>query len=193
MSRTDVGLHVAETYARAIYELAESAEADHGERVEEVKGEMEMLGAIIAEESGFLDIMSSPQFTDDYKQGLLGRMFSGRVSELTYQFLLTANRHNRLMFLPHIIARFGEIWQAHHGISIVDLTVSENFSDSELKRVSDAIAKAMKKSIKLRLNVRPSIVGGAIIRYGDSVIDNSVKVRLHSAVQTIVARCQEQG
>ena len=188
MSRTDAGLRVADVYAQALYELAAQDKA-----VEGVKDELEMLDTVIAQETGFLNIMASPQFASDYKYNLLRSMFAGRLSDLTLNFLLTANKHNRMMFLPHILARFVEIWDAHHGISAVELTVCENLSEEELRSVSQAITNAMKKQVKIKLNVSPSIMGGAIIRYGDRIIDNSVKTRLHLAVNTIMARCQGQG
>ena len=47
MTGTDIGLHVADLYARTIYELAEQFEV-----VEELKGEMELLETLIAEERG---------------------------------------------------------------------------------------------------------------------------------------------
>jgi F-type H+-transporting ATPase subunit delta len=188
MSRTDVGLHIADVYAKALYELSEQSKI-----VEEVKSELEMLEAIIAQEHGFLNIMSSPQFSGDYKQSLLHKMFAGKVNELTLNFLLVADEHNRMMFLPQIIARFNEIWEAHHGFSVVELTLTEDLNEGELENASEAIANAMQKKVILKLNVKPSIVGGAVIKYGDSLIDNSIKGRLHRAVRTVMDKCKELG
>ncbi len=186
MTGTDIGLHVADIYARAIYELAEQFEV-----VEELKGEMELLGTLIAQEREFLHIMSSPQFSADYKQSLLNKMFAGKINELTLNFLLAVDRHNRMMYLPQMIARFGEIWDAHHGISIVELTFHENLSQGELANVAESVSNAMGKQVQIRLNVKPAIMGGAVIRYGASVIDNSIKGRLHRAVRTIMDRCKQ--
>ncbi len=188
MSRTDVGLHIADVYAKAIYELAEQSKI-----VEEVKSELELLEAIIAQENGFLNIMSSPQFSSDYKQSLLHKMFAGRLNELTFNFLFTVDKHNRTMFLPQIIARFNEIWEAHHGFSVVELTLFDDLKEDELKNASEAIANAMQKKVILKLNVKPSIMGGAVIKYGDSLIDNSIKARLHRAVRTVMDKCKELG
>jgi F-type H+-transporting ATPase subunit delta len=186
MTGTDIGLHVADLYARTIYELAEQFEV-----VEELKGEMKLLETLIAEEREFLHIMSSPQFAAEYKQSLLNRMFAGKINELTLNFLLEVDRHNRTMYLPQIIAQFGEIWNAHHGISIVELTFHENISQGELANVTESISKAMGKQVQIRLNVKPAIMGGAIIRYGASVIDNSIKGRLHRAVRTVMDKCKQ--
>jgi F-type H+-transporting ATPase subunit delta len=186
MTGTDIGLHVADIYAKTIYELAEQFKV-----VEELKGEMKLLETLIAEEREFLHIMSSPQFAAEYKQSLLNKMFAGKINELTLNFLLEVDRHNRMMYLPQMIARFGEIWNAHHGISIVELTFHENLSQGELANVAESVSNAMGKQVQIRLNVKPAIMGGAVIRYGASVIDNSIKGRLHRAVRTIMDRCKQ--
>jgi F-type H+-transporting ATPase subunit delta len=186
MTGTDIGLHVAELYARTIYELAEQFEV-----VEELKGEMKLLETLIAEEREFLHIMSSPQFSAEYKQSLLNKMFAGQINELTLNFLLEVDRHNRMMYLPQMIDKFGEIWNAHHGISIVELTFHENISPDELANVAESISKAMGKQVQIKLNVKPAIMGGAIIRYGASVIDNSIKGRLYRAVRMVMDNCKQ--
>jgi F-type H+-transporting ATPase subunit delta len=186
MTGTDVGLHVADVYSKAIYELAEQFDI-----VEEVKSELELLAEIIAQEKDFLRIMSSPQFSADYKKMLLHSVFEGKIDDLTLNFMLTVNEHNRMIFLPQIIARFAELWDAHHGISIVELTLNESFSENELQNTTVAISNAMGQKVQLKLNVKPAIMGGAVIRYGTSVIDNSIKARLHRAVRTIIDMCKQ--
>jgi F-type H+-transporting ATPase subunit delta len=186
MTGTDIGIHIADLYARTIYELAEQFEV-----VEELKDEMKLLEILIAGEREFLHIMASPQFSAEYKQSLLNKMFAGQINELTLNFLLEVDRHNRMMYLPQMIDRFGEIWNAHHGISIVELTFHENLSQGELANVTESISKAMGKQVQIRLSVKSAIMGGAVIRYGASVIDNSIKGRLHRAVHTVMDNCKQ--
>jgi F-type H+-transporting ATPase subunit delta len=186
MTGTDIGLHVGDLYSRAMYDLAEEFGI-----VEEVKDEMALLATLIEQEREFLHIMSSPQFSAEYKQSLLSKMFAGQINELTLNFLLEVERHNRTMYLPQMIVSFGEIWNAHHGISIVELTFHENISQSELANVTESVSKAMGKQVQIRLSVKPAIMGGAVIRYGASVIDNSIKGRLHRAVRAVMDKCKQ--
>jgi F-type H+-transporting ATPase subunit delta len=186
MTSTDIGLHIGALYSKALYDLAEEFGA-----VEEVKDEMMMLAAIIEQGREFLHIMSSPQFTDDYKQSLINKMFAGKISDLTLNFLLEVARHNRMMYLSQMIDGFGEIWDAHHGISIVELTLHENINPDELANVTQAVSNAMGRQVQLKLKIRPAIMGGAILRYGESVIDNSIKNRLYRAVRTVMDGCKQ--
>lgn len=186
MTGTDIGLHIGDLYSRALYDLAEEFGI-----VGEVKDEMTMLGMLVGQEREFQHIMSSPQFSADYKQSLLNRMFAGKISDLTLNFLLEVDRHNRMMYLMQMIDGFGELWDAHHGIRVVELTLHENLDPAELANVTQAISNAMGKEIQLKLNVKPAIMGGAVIRYGESVIDNSIKNRLYRAVHTIMDSCKQ--
>jgi F-type H+-transporting ATPase subunit delta len=186
MTGTDVGLHVGDVYSKALYDLAEEFGI-----VEEVKEELTMLETFIEQEREFVHIMSSPQFAADYRQSLLNKMFAGKINDLTLNFLLEVDRHNRTMYLSQMINSFSEIWDARHGISIVELTFHEDLNPEELANVTHAISNAMGKQVQLRFNVKPAIMGGAVIRYGESVIDNSIKARLHRAVHTIMDSCKQ--
>jgi F-type H+-transporting ATPase subunit delta len=186
MTGTDIGLHIGDLYSRALYDLAEQFGA-----VEEVKEEMILLAMLIEQEREFIHIMSSPQFSTEYRQSLLNKMFAGKLSDLTLNFLLEVDRHNRTMYLSQMIDKFGEIWDAHHGISIVELTFHENLNPDEMAKITQAISNAMGKQVQLKLKVQPAIMGGAVIRYGESVIDNSIKARLHRAVHTIMDSCKQ--
>ena len=186
MTGADIGIHVGDLYSRVLYDLAEQFGI-----VEEVREEVAMLGVLIEQDREFLHIMSSPQFSAEYKQSLLNRMFAGKVSDLMLNFLLEVENHNRMMYLPQMITNFAELWNAHHGISVVELTFHENLNPDELTNVAQSISSAMGKQVQLRFNVKPDIMGGAVIRYGESVIDNSIRSRLYRAVHTIMDSCKQ--
>ena len=186
MTGTDIGIRIGDLYSRALYDLA----AEFG-IVEEVKEELTMLETLIEQEKEFLHIMASPQFTAEYKQSLLNKMFAGKISDLTFNFLLEVDRHNRMMYLLQMVGSFGELWDARHGISIVELTLHENINQDELAGITQAISNAMGKQGQLKLKIKPAIMGGAVIRYGESVIDNSIKNRLYRAVRTVMDSCKQ--
>jgi F-type H+-transporting ATPase subunit delta len=186
MTGSDIGLHIGDVYSRVLYDLAESFGS-----VEEIKEEIAMLETLIEQEKEFLHLMASPQFSAEEKQSLLNKMFAGKVSELMLHFLIEVEKHNRMMYLSQMIDMFGELWDAHHGISIVELTFHENLNPDEMTSVAQAISGAMGKQVQLRFNVKPDIMGGAVIRYGESVIDNSIKSRLYRAVHTIMDSCKQ--
>lgn len=183
MNIIDAAVHLADIYARALFELAERSKM-----VNAIKDDLDIVQDISVQEKEFRTLMASPYFSADYKEQIVQKIFSGKLCDLTIDFLRVVIRHNRMMFLPQIIDRFGQLWEAHHGYQIVQVTVSQAMDSRETERISADIAHAMNNKVKLQVGVNPSIMGGIIIRYGDRVIDNSIRSRLRRAVNTIMSR-----
>lgn len=187
MNVNEAGIRLGETYAQALFELARDSNM-----VDAVKYDLDALESIAAEEKDFATFLSSPYFSQQRKEQLLHRVFSARLADLTMNFVTVAVGHDRMMFLPQITSRYNELWDVYHGRAIVKVTVSEALSDDEVKQLSQDIAAAMKGSVKLELAVNPAIIGGVVIRYGDRVIDNTVKGRLHRAVRALTSPGEKQ-
>jgi len=113
---------------------------------------------------------------------------SGKITDLTMNFITVVIKHNRTTYLPQIIAEYQKLWEAREKYCHVELTVARAMSADEVGKLSNDIALAINRKIKLELSVNPSIIGGIIIRYDDKVIDNTVRSRLQTAVKTIIRR-----
>jgi len=174
-------IRLREIYALTLFELAGQQQS-----VDVVKGDIEVLYGIIEQERDFLKVLDSPYFSTDYKDQLVRKMLSGRISDLTMNFLIVVMKHGRVKLLTDIINRYGELWDASHGYYHVKVTVPKPLEDSETKRLSDDIAAAINSNVKLEVAVEPAIIGGAIIRCGDKVIDNSIRNRIQAAVKTVI-------
>jgi F-type H+-transporting ATPase subunit delta len=185
MNPGDIGIRLTEAYARALFDLARESQL-----VDAVKDDLDLLMDVAAEERDFARVMTSPYFSEQVKMQLVRKIFCGRISKLTVNFLMVVIAHDRMTFLPKIATRYDEIWDGFHGRYIVNVTVSQTLTDDEVRGLSDDIAAAIKSQIRLDLAVNPGIIGGIVIRCGDRVIDNSIKGRLQRAVETIAARAK---
>jgi len=195
MNVIDAGTHVGEVYAQALFELARQTPgglAEQSKMIDAIKDDLDVVRGVSIQERDFGALMVSPYFSSEHKEQIVQKIFSGKLNDLTVNFLMAAIRHNRMMFLPQIIDKFNELREAHEGYCIVQATVSEALSKEEAKRLSENIGGAVKNKIKLRVDVNPSIMGGIIIRCGDRVIDNSIRGRLRRAVKTIMSRPKMQ-
>jgi F-type H+-transporting ATPase subunit delta len=118
----------------------------------------------------------------------------GAFNDLTLNFLKTVLAHNRISFLPDIIDKYEKLYQISHNFFIIHLTVSQAPSRSELDAVKTALAAAMNnKDVILKIKVDSSILGGAVIRYDDKIIDNSIRNRLLQAIEIIMSRGKNRG
>jgi F-type H+-transporting ATPase subunit delta len=174
----DTGTRVAKIYAQALFELAESSAA-----IDVVKESLDFVAAVIVQQKDFASLLSFPWFTDEDKQMLAGKIFSGRLANLTLDFLMVVIKHNRTGHLPQIAEQYNRLWETHYGYCPVQITVSRQMNDDEIKKLYADIATEIKKRVKLEMCIDPSIIGGITIRCGDKVIDNTVRTRLRQVVK----------
>jgi F-type H+-transporting ATPase subunit delta len=71
--------------------------------------------------------------------------------------------------------------------------VPRALEDGRVRELSDGIAAAMNSNVKLEVAVEPEIIGGAIIRCGDKVIDNTIRNRIDVAVKTVMSRIKSSS
>jgi F-type H+-transporting ATPase subunit delta len=176
------GGRVGELYAQTLFDITVERQV-----AAETKSELGALQDVFAEEKDFWELMCSPYFTPAYKTGLLQKVFSGRLSGLTLDFLMVTVKHNRIRYLPEINACFDRIWDSYHGCLPVKVTVSGKMADGWGTKFSDEMASILKRKINLEVVVDPLIIGGIIIRYADKVVDNTVRTRLQNLVSSITS------
>jgi F-type H+-transporting ATPase subunit delta len=176
-----LGSYLEKTYAAVLFELADESGALHV-----VKDDLDCWTGICGMVKDFEKLIVSPYFPSEYKQQFVHKMLSGKIANLTMDFLVVVIKHNRTKFLPHIIAEYNRLWDVREGYCPVEVTVAGRISDNEVKKLAADIASMMDCKVKLKLTINPEILGGVTIRYDDKVIDNTVQGRLHKAVETII-------
>jgi F-type H+-transporting ATPase subunit delta len=188
MNASEAAIRFGDIYAKTLFELA-----DESHVIEPVADDFAAMKQVLDENPEFAAVMSSPWFTQQYKMELLKTLFSGRIADLAFDFLMVAATHNRLMFLPQMMEKYQELWEARQGMHSVRATVPEAASAQRVQELSSTISEILKSKIKLEVLVDPSIMGGLVFRYGDRVIDNSVRTRLHRAITAIIKTTTHAG
>jgi F-type H+-transporting ATPase subunit delta len=177
-------LRIGDIYAQAVFETAQEQQL-----LADVKSDLDSLAGVFEQVTEFKELLLSPYFTRKYKSVLLEKLFAGRFSQLTTNFLQVIARHNRLKFLPEIIGSFTRLWDQMHGLVPVSITVSQKLDDTRVKTLCDEISSALQRKIRLTDSiVDPSIIGGIIIHFADKVIDNTIRTRLVNAVQNVTSQ-----
>lgn len=100
------------------------------------------------------------------------------LDEPMSNFLETLAHNRRLGLLPHVAAIFETLRADVENIADVQVASAMALDDAQRARLRDALAKRLKREIRLHVDVDPSLIGGAIVRCGDFVIDGSLKARL---------------
>lgn len=171
---------IVEAYAESLLDLA-----DQSGIVDAVAADLETVLALLAQEPGFQAFLASPYFTEQTKQDLIRKMFTDRLHRITLNFLFVVMDHNRGRFLQEIIDRYTQLYRARLGHRTVTAVVAQALREDQRAKLSQDLAEAMHARVDLDVRVDPSIIGGVILRYGDKMVDNSIRGRLSRTVGRI--------
>jgi len=171
---------ISKTYAAAIFELSQQED-----NVKSVQEELSLLVKFMDDEKDFFQLASAPYLTIELKERLIEKIFAQRLSSLTMNFLRAVIKHNRMFSLPQIAAEYDNLSDKFSGFSPVNVTVARSMTESELEKLRADIASVIGGDVKLKVDVNPSIIGGVVIKYGDKQVDNSIRRKLHQAVQSV--------
>jgi F-type H+-transporting ATPase subunit delta len=168
-------LAVAKVYAEAFLKAARSDTSG-------VEGSLEEFRSFIDEVLGkfpdFARILTSSVIGRDEKLEIIERSLAGRGSELFVNFLRVLARHDRLDLLPLICETSEKQHELSTGRRRVQLTTAIPLNDNLQNRIAEQIQQRLGFIPILEPRVDPSILGGLIVRVGDSVYDTSVRTRL---------------
>jgi F-type H+-transporting ATPase subunit delta len=90
-------------------------------------------------------------------------------------------------FLPEISAIFDELKDAEEGVVDVTVTSAAPLDDQQRRMLAEALARRLKREVRLHCDVDKSLIGGAVLRAGDLVIDGSLRSRLNRIAYELTA------
>ncbi len=158
------------------------------DNIDSVLDELEsLLDDVIDRLPSFEAMIGSPRISSTEMAGLLDRVLSGKVSPDLLKFLKVVCRHERLDCLRYIQIEACRLRNAERNILQFEMTTSLPASDSQARSVAEQLKSKFGADIELDTSVDPSILGGVVIRHGDTVYDASIARRLEMFCETSVA------
>jgi F-type H+-transporting ATPase subunit delta len=114
----------------------------------------------------------------DQKVRLIDRVLGSRGSPLFVNFLRVLAQHDRLDLLPHIL-REGQIeHERRSNKRRVQVATARPLSEKALGAIAGRIRESMGFEPILQTRVDNALLGGVIIRIGDTVYDSSLRTRM---------------
>ena len=172
--------HLADVYAQSLMDLARQSGL-----VEAVAADFELISTLLAQNPDFEAFLASPYFGEQTKRELVRKTLAGGLQRLTINFLCVVIDHNRGALVPEILGRYRQLYREYQGYQPVEVTVAQPLSDEQVEKLSRELAEAMNRKIDLDVRTDPGILGGMIVRYGDKMVDNSVKGRLTRTIHQL--------
>jgi len=163
---------IARPYARAAFEFARDS------KVLAAWEEALRTAAALSEDPRVAQLLSSPNVSVNQIVGFFDNLgaAAGDVHWQNFVRLLATNKRIRL--LPQICTAYQDLKAAHENEIDVEVSSAVALGDDERRKLAESLKKRLKKDVRITAAVDPSLLGGAVIRAGDLVIDGSVKGRL---------------
>ena len=104
------------------------------------------------------------------------------------RFVESVVRHRRQMLLPEIAREYTDLVDQAENRVHANVTVARDADEKTRKLIADRLSKIFDKTVVPHLTVDPRILGGAVVRIGDTVMDGSVRRRLGGLRQRMLGR-----
>ena len=163
---------IARPYAKAAFQ---SAREHHAlDRWSEVLA----TASSVVQDERVAPLLLSPRVTSEQLSDLIADISGKALDEQSRNFIATLASNRRLALLPHIAAMFEAFRAEAENTADVQVVSAVQLNDAQKQRLSAALKKRLQREVRLHCEVDESLLGGAVVRASDFVIDGSLKARL---------------
>ena len=162
-------------YANALADIAMAQGA-----AEAVAQQLIGFGALYAESAELRNFLASPAVTREAKHRVIEKLLA-RVggSKIVRNFLLVVVDHQRTHILPEMIAAFQEVIRQRQGITEAQISSAVELNAAQKAEMEFALERLTGKRVEAKFSLEPGLLGGAVVRVGDTVYDGSLRSRLN--------------
>ena len=163
---------IARPYAQAVFETANEES--------KLTEWSEMLGLLdmVVTDPQMKAMLANPKLdaaaSCDFVQGVCGQ----ELSETGNNLVKVLADAGRLSFIPEINKLYEQLRAEAEGVVEVNVVSAYELAAEQQASISEVMAKRLGKKIEITNEIDDSLIGGMVIRAGDTVIDASIKGRL---------------
>lgn len=160
----------ARPYAKAIMEVAGSAE-----KANALRGELMKFEAALETSPELRDVYANPGISAEAKKAISDRIVSKlKLSELAGRAVDVMVRFNRINDISAILAALSAYVNDQLGVAVAEVRSAKTLSPEELTKLADVLGKKVGRRVELDVTTDPKLLGGFIARIGSEVYDASV-------------------
>lgn len=165
---------IAQVYARSLFEVA--TEQD---RLDLVREQIGQLADALAENRELQVFFFSPYFSSEEKKDGLHRSIEGADPAVLNFLELLVEKH-RMPALFRIRRELDRLWEDANQLLPVQITSAVALDPSVTERIGEEIGRQTGRRVELTSDVDPDVIGGIVLRVGNSILDASIRNRLES-------------
>ncbi|MDB9804523.1 F0F1 ATP synthase subunit delta [Porticoccaceae bacterium] len=170
---------LARPYAKAAFEFAEAAGDLQG------WSQSLAIAGSVAQQSNVVRLLASPSVTADQQAQALIEICGDALNDQGKNFLTVLSENRRLQLLPDISQQFDVLKANREQAVDVEVTAAHELDAEQQQKLSDALSTKLERKVNMQVRLDKSLLGGAVIRAGDTVIDGSIRGRLAKLAESL--------
>lgn len=171
---------IARPYARAAFEYAQAEK-----NVAKWSDRLALLAALVQHDT-LRPMLTNPKLARSERAAVLIKIGDKKLDEATRNFINLLAANGRLSVLPEIAAQFEQLRAEQESTVDVQLISAQAVPKAEQEAIVKALEKRFGKKVQLQTEKDESLIGGAVIKAGDMVIDGSIKSRLQKMATALL-------
>ena len=164
----------ARPYARAVYTLAtETSTVDSW-------GEALALMAAVAADESMQDVLDKPQLSKEQKGELMLKVLSDRINQQQQNLVKLLAENGRLPALPEVADQFESFRAEAEGKVEAEVISAFDLTSEQQQAITTTLKSKLGRDVSITTRTDESLIGGVVIKAGDTIIDGSLKSQLES-------------
>ena len=162
-------------YANAMADIALAQGA-----AEPAAKQLQDFGAAYAQSAELRTFLASPAVGIEDKHAVIEKIAARLgASKIIRNFLFVIADHRRTHLLPEVIAAFEQVIRERQGVDEAEVTSAVELSAAQKKEMAATLARLTGKKVETKYALEPALLGGAVVRIGDTIYDGSLRSRLN--------------
>ena len=165
---------IAQVYARSLFAVAKEQK-----KIDEIREQLGQIADALAEDHNLQVFFFSPYFSTKEKSEGLDRTVTD-ADPVVQNFLKLLIENHRMPVVFRVRRAYDELWEQENRLLLVEVTSAVELDKGTVRNIGDKIAEQTGRKVDLSAHVEPDILGGIVVRVGNSVLDASIRNRLET-------------
>lgn len=172
---------IGKRYARAVFEIAQTSDT-----IDQTGTELEQISNLIHSNPELRSLIENPVIDVDVKKNALKQSLQQQVSTVTLNTLQLMIDRGREKYLPAVVKAYRQLSYEYTGKAIALVYSPYPLSDSEKSTIAAQFGRVTKKTIEIKNEVDPKLLGGLKVQIGDTIYDGSLATKLETMEKHLI-------
>jgi F-type H+-transporting ATPase subunit delta len=147
---------------------------------EPAKNQLADFGAAYAESAELRNFLATPAVTREAKHGVIEKLVARLgASKIIRNFLFVIVDNQRIQLLPEIVNSFEQVLRQRQGVAEAAVASAVGLNDGQRTALVRTLERLTGKKIQAKYSLEPGLLGGAVVRIGDTIYDGSLSNQLN--------------